>query len=109
MVRRELKDIFTQEFTSSEKLYFLKKAREGISQKGYPAGETLFHYCYFLTLKERMLGISSPVSDGFIRFLLVEGKKDIEEAITLYEEQLEKRRLSPPDSAGLTFIDFFSE
>jgi hypothetical protein len=39
MLRKELKYIFVKELTPSEKLFFLKKSREAIDQKGYPAGE----------------------------------------------------------------------
>jgi hypothetical protein len=109
MLRKGLKEIFTQELTPSEKFFFLKKAREAITQKRYPAGEALFHYCYFLTLKERMRGISSLGSEGFMRFLLVEGKKNIEEAVTLYQERLDKRKVPPADSTGYKFIKYFSE
>jgi hypothetical protein len=109
MLRKELKEIFTQELPSSEKFFFLKKARDGINQKGYPAGEALFHYCYFLTLKERMRGISSQGGEGYIRYLLVEGTKDLEETIKLYEGILEKSKLSPADSTGYKFIEYFSK
>lgn len=109
MIRKELKEKFILELTPSEKLYFLKRAREAITQKRYPAGEALFHYCYFLTLKERMRGISSCGSEGYTRFLLVEGKKEIEEAIKLYEERLQKEKLCEPDTEGNKFIEYFSE
>ncbi len=108
MIRKEFKERFILELTSSEKLFFLKSAREAIAQKGYPAGEALFHYCYFLTLKERMRKITSGGGEGYVRFLLVEGKKEIEEAIKLYEERLEKEKLPIPDTAGSTFIEYFS-
>ena len=109
MLRKELKEKFIHEVTASEKLFFLKKAREAISQKGYPAGETLFHYYYFLTLKERMRGISSQGGEGYMRYLLVEGTKDIEEAIQLYEERLENKKLTTADPSGYKFIEYFSE
>lgn len=108
MIRKEFKERFILELTPSEKLFFLKSAREAIAQKGYPAGEALFHYCYFLTLKERMRKITSRGEEGYTRFLLVEGKKDIEEAIKLYEERLEKEKLLIPDPVGSTFIEYFS-
>jgi hypothetical protein len=109
MLRKELKEKFIHELTPSEKLFFLKKAREAISHKGYPAGETLFHYCYFLTLKERMRGISSQGGEGYVRYLLVEGTKDIEEAVQLYEERLENKKLTTADPSGCKFIEYFSE
>jgi len=108
-LRRELKEKFIRELSPSEKLFFLKKAKEAITQKGYQAGEDLFHYCYFLTLKERFRGISAQRDEGFLRFLLVEGTKDIEEAIKLYEERLEKKRLTHPDVEGYKFLEYFSE
>jgi len=108
MIRKEFKERFILELTSSEKLFFLKRAREAIAQKGYPAGEALFHYCYFLTLRERMCKITSGGGEGYVRFLLVEGKKEIEEAIKLYEERLEKKKLPVPDTEGSTFIEYFS-
>lgn len=108
MIRKELKEKFIQELTPSEKLFFLKNARETIVQKRYPAGEALFHYCYFLTLKERMRAISARGSEGYTRFLLVEGKKEIDEAIKLYEERLEKEKLPITDPSGEKFIEYFS-
>jgi len=93
----------------SEKLFFLKKAREAITLKGYPACEDLFNYCYFLTLKERFRSISTQGGEGYLRFLLVEGTKDVEVAIKLYEERLEKKKLLKPDTKGYKFIEYFSE
>ncbi|MDI6890719.1 MAG: hypothetical protein QMC83_07275 [Thermodesulfovibrionales bacterium] len=108
-VRKELKEKFIRDLNPSEKLFFLKKAREAIMLKGYPACEDLFHYCYFLTLKERFHGISPQRGEGYLRFLLVEGTKDVEEAIKLYEERLEKKKLPIPDTEGYKFIEYFSE
>jgi hypothetical protein len=109
MIRKELKDKFIQELIPSERLFFLGKAREAIARKGYPAGEELFHYCYFLTLMERMRGISPQGGEGYMRFLLVEGMKDIEEAIKLYEGILEKKKLSGPDPEGQKLLEYLSE
>lgn len=108
-LRKELKEKFIRDLNPSEKFFFLKKAREAITLKGYPACEDLFHYCYFLILKERFRSISTQGSEGYIRFLLVEGKKDVEEAIKLYEERLEKNKLPKPDTEGYKFIEYFSE
>lgn len=44
-----------------------------------------------------------------MRFLLVEGKKDMEEAIKLYEERLEAKKLPKPDEIGYKFIEYLSE
>jgi hypothetical protein len=54
-------------------------------------------------------GISPQSGEGYLRFLLVEGIKDIEEAITLYEERLEKKKRLKPDTKGYEFIEHFSE
>jgi hypothetical protein len=39
----------------------------------------------------------------------VEGTKEIEETIKLYEERLEKRKTISPDPEALRFIDYLSE
>jgi len=108
MIRKELKDKFIKDLTPSERLLFLKKARESISSKGYLAGEDLFHFCYFHTLRERMRGMSSQGGDGYMKFLLVEGMKDIDDAIKLYEETLEKIKRSSPDPEGQQLIEYLS-
>ena len=107
-LRKELKEKFIRDMNPSEKLFFLKKAREAITLKGYPACEDLFNYCYFLTLKERFRSISTQGGEGYLRFLLVEGTKDIEEAIRLYEERLEKKKQPVPDEKDYKFIEYFS-
>lgn len=94
--------------TPSEKLYFLKKAREAIIGKGYPAGEDLFYFCYFNTMKERLRGINTRGGEGFMRVLLVEGKKEVEDTIKLYEERLEEKKQPVPDHKGYEFIEYFS-
>jgi hypothetical protein len=107
-LRKELKEKFIQDLSPSEKLFFLKKAQESIMQRGYQACEDLFHYCYFLTLKERFRGTSPQRDEGYLRILLVEGTKDIDEAITLYKERLEEKKLSKPDVKGHQFIEHLS-
>jgi hypothetical protein len=107
-LRKELKEKFIRDMNPSEKLFFLKKAREAITLKGYPACEDLFNYCYFLTLKERFRSISTQGSEGYLRFLVVEGTKDVEDAIKLYEERLEKKKQSVPDEKDYKFIEYFS-
>jgi len=109
VLRQGLKDLFIQELTPSEKFYFLKEAREAIEHKGYPANETLFHYCYFLALKERMRWIKSEGGEGYMRVLLVEGRKEIEDTIKQYEERLEEVKRPTPDPSGYKFLEFFSE
>jgi len=108
-LRKELKEKFLRDLNPSERIFFLKKAKEAISQKRYQASEDLFHYCYYLTLQERFRGISPDRDNGMLRFLLVEGKKEMEEAISLYEARLEETRLSLHDLNGERFIEYFSE
>jgi hypothetical protein len=107
-LRKGLKEKFVHDLNPSEKLFFLKKAKEAILLNGYPACEDLFHYCYFLVLKKRFRSISTQGSEGYLRFLFVEGTKDVEEAIKLYEERLEKKKLLKPDIKGHKFIEYFS-
>ncbi|MDA8224234.1 MAG: hypothetical protein M0Z35_21570 [Desulfitobacterium hafniense] len=107
-LKKELKEKFIREFTPSEKLFFLRKAKEAIDIRGYRACEDLFHYCYFLTLKERLRHIS-PQDDGYLRLLLVETKRNIEEEIKFYEERLELTKQPVPDKTGSRFIEFLSE
>jgi hypothetical protein len=106
---KRLKEKFIHDLNPSEKLFFLKKAKKAILLNGYPACEDLFHYCYFLALKERFRNISTQGSEGYLRFLFVEGIKDVEEAIKLYEERLEKMRKSVPDTKEYKFLEYFSE
>jgi hypothetical protein len=107
--RKGLKEKFIHDLNPSEKLFFLKKAKEAILLNGYPACEDLFHYCYFLALKERFRSISTQGGEGYLRFLFVEGTKDVEEAIKLYEERLEKMKKPVPDIKEYKFLEYFSE
>ena len=109
MLRKELKEKFLRDLTSSERLFFLKKAREAIDQKRYQPTEDLFWYCYSLSIKERMRQIRPAGSEGYLRFLLVQGAKDTDEAIKMYEERLEKKKLPAPDAECRMFIEYFSE
>ena len=108
-IRKELKEKFLRDLNPSEKLFFLKKAKEAIMLKGYQASEDLFHYCYYQTLSERFRSIIPERDEGMLRFLLVEGKKDVEEALKLYEARLEETKLLLPDKKGDKFIEYFSE
>ncbi len=108
-LRKELKEKFIEELSPSEKLFFLKKARDAIMLRGYQACEDLFNYCYFLTLKERFRNIIPQKVEGYLRFLLVEGTKDIEGAIQLYEEKLERKKLPEPNTKEHQFLEYFSE
>ncbi len=108
-LRKELKERFLRDFVSSEKIFFLKKAKESIFQKGFPACEDLYHYCYFLTLRERLYNMKSHGGDGVSRVLFVYGMKDVEEAIKLHEERLIDRRKNSPDRDEYEFIEYFSK
>lgn len=109
MLRKVLKEVFIREFNYTEKVSFLKRARELMVQKNYPAGEELFYYCYFITLRERLRGFRIQGNEGYTRLLLVEETTQIEEAIKLYEERLEKARTSSTDSGGAAFIEALSQ
>ena len=108
-MKEVLKEKFLRELIPSERIFFLRKAKEAVVQRGYPAGEDLFYYCYFLTLRERMRGIGAGRYEGYVRVLLVEGTKEIEGAIRTYEERLEKRKSISPDPEALRFIEYLSE
>jgi hypothetical protein len=108
-VLKALKEKFLRELEPSEKLFFLKKTRECILDQGYQAGEDLFYYCYFLTLRGRFRNISSSGGEGYARFLLVEGTRDIDDAVKLYEKCLEKNKLSKPNPTGCRYLEYFSE
>jgi hypothetical protein len=105
-VKEVLKEKFLVDFAPAERILFLRKAKEAIERKGYPAGEDLFHYCYFLTLGERIRGIGATRGEGYVRILLAEGTREIEEMITLYQDRLEKSKTVPPDPVALRFIEF---
>lgn len=109
MIRRELKERFLHELTPAEKAFFLKTARAAINLKRYRPSEDLFHYCYFMTMKERMRTIRPSRSDGMLRILLVEGTKEIEDALAIYTERLEKAKCPEPDPSGERFIEYFSD
>ena len=106
---KALKEKFLRDLEPSEKLFFLKITRECIIGRGYPAGEDLFYYCYFLTLRERFRNISPSGGEGYTRFLLVEGTRDINDAVKLYERRLEKNKRSQPDLTSGKYLEYFSE
>ena len=108
-MKEVLKEKFLSELTPPERIFFLRKAKEAVGKKGYPAGEDLFYYCYFLTLRERMRGIGTAGGEGYVRVLLVEGTKEIEETLKTYEERLETRKTISPDPEALRFIEYLSE
>jgi hypothetical protein len=104
-IRRELKEKFIRDLTQGEQRFFLKKAREAITQRGYPVCEDLFHYCYFLTMRERLSGIDSYGGEGYMRFLLVETRRDTEQEVRFYEERLESRKQPHPDIMAYALIE----
>lgn len=108
-MKEVLKEKFLRELIPSERFFFLRKAKEAVVQRGYPAGEDLFYYCYLLTLRERVRGIGAGRDEGYVRVLLVEGTKEIEGAIRTYEERLEKRKSIYPDPEALRFIEYLSD
>jgi len=87
-----LKEQFLREFSPSERFYFLKKAKEAVFIDGYVPGEDLYQYCYFLTQKKRLETMSDPGANGMVRYLAVEGRKDIDEALKIYKVRLEKNK-----------------
>ncbi len=109
LMRKELKEKFIQDLNPAEQYFFLKKAKEAIMCRRYPASEDLYHYCYFLTIKERIRTINAREGIGFLRFMIVEGMKEVEEAIKLYQDRLEKRKLSSPDIKAYNFFRFLSK
>ncbi len=107
LIRNELKQKFLRDLTPGEHLFFLKKAREAAAEKCYPVCEDLFHYCYFLTMNERVSGIDSLGGEGYMRFLLVEAKRDMNKEIRHYEEKLERKKLPAP-ATGHLLIEYLS-
>ncbi|OGW40949.1 MAG: hypothetical protein A2Y97_03165 [Nitrospirae bacterium RBG_13_39_12] len=57
-----LKQQFLLEFSPSERLYFLKTAKEAILIYKYIPEEDLYHYCYFLTQKKRLDFMKDPTA-----------------------------------------------
>jgi len=89
-----LKEQFLSEFNPDERMYFLKKAREAILTDNYAPGEDLYHYCYFLTQRKRIEEMEGSNALGVLRYLVVEGRKDIDDAIRIYKSRLQKNKRS---------------
>ncbi len=104
----DLKEKFLQEFTPSEQLFFLKRARESVSVKGYPASEDLFSYCYFLTMLERLRLIDSHACEGLTRLMLVQSQKEIRDEIKVYERQLEAKKLSTAERLPSRLLEYLA-
>jgi hypothetical protein len=109
MIRQGHKEKFLRELTASEKVFFLKTAREAVRSKRYRPSEDLFYYCYFMTIRERLKTISPSRGNGMVRILLVEGTKDIDDTLKIYIDRLEETKGSTPDPSGNKFIECFSE
>ncbi len=107
LIRNELKAKFLRDLTRGEQLFFLKKAREAAG-KGYPVCEDLFYYCYFLTMNERLSSMDSHGAEGYLRFLLVEARRDINREIRYYEDKLEQKKRPAPDTAVYRLIEYLS-
>lgn len=101
-----LKEQFLREFSPSERFYFLKRAKEAIFIDGYVPGEDLYQYCYFLTQKRRLELFSDPKASGLVRYLAIEGLKDIEEALKIYKVRLMENRRSVSFEARNNFIQY---
>lgn len=108
-IREEHKEKFIRELTPSERVFFLKTAREAIESRRYRPSEDLFHYCYFMTMKERLETITPGRADGLERSLLVEGTRDIDDALKIYTDRLEESKSPTPDPSGRKFLEYFSE
>lgn len=87
-----LKEQFLREFTPSERFYFLKKAQDAVFIDGYFPGDDLYQYCFFLTQKKRLESINDPRANRLSRYLVVKGRKDIEDAVKIYKDRLEKNK-----------------
>jgi hypothetical protein len=105
---KEMKAKFLRDFTPSEQVFFLKKAKECAGQKGYPASEDLFNYCYFLTLRERLRLIDPQGGESLMRFMLVESRKEIEDEMKVYEKRLEAKKQPILPTVDYRFIEYLS-
>ncbi len=105
---KELKAKFLRDFTAGEQLFFLKKARECVNQKGYPVSGDLFNYCYFLTLRERLRLVGSQGGEGLMRFMLVESYKEIEAEVKMFEKFLEEKKRPGADEGGRRMLEYLA-
>jgi hypothetical protein len=103
---KELKAKFLRDFLPGEQLFFLKKARECVSEKGYPVSEDLFNYCCFLTLRERLRLIEPRDGEGLTRFMLVESRREIESEVKALEKRLEERKQPVADAQDRLLREF---
>lgn len=104
----ELKERFLREFTLPEQLFFLKRARECVNLKGYPASDDLFNYCYLLTILERLRLIDSRGCEGFMRHLLVHSLKETRDEMKVYQKRLEAKKLPTADSSSSRLLEYLA-
>jgi len=103
---KELKSKFLRDFASVEQLFFLKKARECVNEKGYPVSEDLFNFCYFLTIRERFSLINAQGGEGMMRFMLVQSRREIEIEVKALEKRLEGKRRPVADEQGRKLLEY---
>ncbi len=104
----ELKAKFLREFTPSEQLFFLKRARECANLKGYPVSEDLFNYCYLLTILERLRLIDTQGCEGFTRLMLVQSQKEARDEIKVCERRLEAKKLPATDRSPSRLLEYLA-
>jgi hypothetical protein len=104
----ELKAKFLRDFFPNEQIFFLKKARECVAERGYPVSEDLFNYCYFLTIRERLRLIGSADGEGLMRFMLVESRREIDEEVRALEKRLEGQKRQFPGDEERQLLEFLS-
>ncbi len=76
---------FLKEFNDKERKYFLDLAQKEIL-KGVPAGQDLYFYCFFSTLKFRFL--SQTGHDARFSYVYAWGLKDLNEQILFYKKRI---------------------
>ncbi len=104
----ELKAKFLREFTPQEQLFFLKRARECVNLKGYPASEDLFSYWYLLAIEERLRLVDPQGCEGFTRLMLVQSQKDVRDEMKEYERRLEAKKLPTADGPSCRLLEYLS-
>jgi hypothetical protein len=105
---KELKAKFLRELSPGEQLFFLKKARECVQKKGYPVSEDLFHYCFFLTVEERLRLIDPQGCDGMMRIMLVQSRKEVQDERKVFERRLEEKKQPAADRDVTGLLDYLS-
>jgi hypothetical protein len=103
---KEMKARFLREFTPDEQVFFLKRARECVKEKGYPVSEDLFNYCWFQTLAERLRRIDPQGCEGVMRFLLVESRRDLQAEVLYYEQRIEEKKRPGTDRQVSGMVEY---